>query len=228
MISNQACLSALPPLTHTTTCRTGLRVHAGQPDWTRSHRRCSARLPSSYLQCRIDMRQPLWMHVPLQECELINVWYDRRKKKKTQWPPFPFLHFWSAGFFFVCRHVCSPRRDQMWDTGDNCKRVFGLLLILMYLSQTEEDEGRRLSHVTRRPQKAPGATRAARNRTDLRPLAINNSGEIKGSALKKQFYNVLKKKKNTVSGRGRCIFGLILSRSHDIKLRYFQRSYRRA
>lgn len=65
----------------------------------------------------------------------------------------------------------------------------------MYLSQTEEDEGRRLSHVTRRPQKAPGATRAARNRTDLRPLAINNSGEIKGSALKKQFYNVLKKKK---------------------------------
>ena len=65
----------------------------------------------------------------------------------------------------------------------------------MYLSQTEEDEGRRLSHVTRRPQKAPGATRAARNRTDLRPLAINNSGEIKESALKKTVLQCFEKKK---------------------------------
>lgn len=57
----------------------------------------------------------------------------------------------------------------------------------MYLSQTKEDERRRLSHVTRRPQKGPGATRGACDCADLRPLAINNKVHPE-----KHFYSVLK------------------------------------
>lgn len=77
MISSQACLSALPPLTHTTTCAERASESTDSPTEPTPTGAARHRLLSSYFQFRINMRQPLWMHVSLQECELINVIWMR-------------------------------------------------------------------------------------------------------------------------------------------------------
>lgn len=121
MISSQACLSALPPLTHTTTCAERASESTDSPTEPTPTGAARHRLLSSYFQFRINMRQPLWMHVSLQECELINViwmrvnvWYDIYKKKNNSVTPFFFSALLVCRFLFsCCWHVCSARRDQM-------------------------------------------------------------------------------------------------------------------
>lgn len=120
MISSQACLSALPPLTHTTTCAERASESTDSPTEPTPTGAARHRLLSSYFQFRINMRQPLWMHVSLQECELINViwmrvnvWYDIYKKKQLSDPLFLFCASGLQVFIFLLLAclLCKARPD---------------------------------------------------------------------------------------------------------------------
>lgn len=149
MISSQACLSALPPLTHTTTCAERASESTDSPTEPTPTGAARHRLLSSYFQFRINMRQPVWMHVSLQECELINViwmrvnvWYDIYIyiKKKTQWPPFSFLHFWSAGFYFLVVGMSALQGETRCETLEIIANVFWSA---SYLNVSVSDQRRR-------------------------------------------------------------------------------------
>lgn len=75
------------------------------------------------------MRQPLWMHVPLQECELINVWYDRRKKKKNSVTPFSFSALLVCRLFFLFVGMSALQDKTRCETLEIIANVFSVCFL---------------------------------------------------------------------------------------------------